>query len=416
MKKNKIYNENCINGLKEYIPDNSIDLILTDPPYGINYKNNRRNKNGKIKTENGIINDEKNNLLFLNNVLKECVRVLKDGHHLYWFGRFDSISKQYNLFEKNNLIIKNVLIWNKNNHGTGDLIYSYAPKYECIIYAIKKETKKTKMYKLNKIGNITRHSDILNFKKISRNIMIHDHQKPTDLLEFLIEKSTNKNDVVLDPFLGSGATFYASNNINRYCIGFELDKDYYNLIKDRTKMENRFKIYTEKEELVGNEFAKLFNKKYIKLNNEDLTAIDGKINNTFIELQELKSKWFIEKQLLCIDTISVFYFKDKKRKKVSINDEDIIIKKLGKLFLLNEDNVYLIYIEKKNIKNISVYNEFLQSENYIFFPLNINKLKNKLTIKKFNVNNKDYLKDNWESAYTTISLNDIKSCLINDLN
>lgn len=226
---NNIFNVDCLEFIKR-LPDNSIDLILTDPPYGINYKNNRRNKSGKIKTENGILNDEKNNIDFLSEVIKECYRVLKDGRHIYWFGRFDALYKQAFEFEKNNFIIKNELIWLKNNHGTGDLFYSYAPKHESIIYAIKKHSKKSKVFKLNKIDNTTRHNNILKFSKVSKLEMIHDHQKPIDLLKFLIKKSTNENEIVLDIFAGSGSTLYAAKNLNRQFIGCELDKHFYDKI------------------------------------------------------------------------------------------------------------------------------------------------------------------------------------------
>ncbi len=79
-------NISCLDYLKEK-PNESYDLVLTDPPYGIDYVNNRRNKSGKIITENGILNDGKNNGNFIKNVLNELYRVLKDGKHLYWFGR-----------------------------------------------------------------------------------------------------------------------------------------------------------------------------------------------------------------------------------------------------------------------------------------------------------------------------------------
>lgn len=222
------YNIDCLKYMKT-IKDNSIDLIVTDPPYGINYNNNRRNKDGRIKTENGILNDSKNNLDFLNEVIKECYRILKDGRHIYWFGRFDTLSKQLIKFEENKFKIKNSLIWVKNNHGTGDLLYSYAPKHEQILYAIKKEKTNSKVFKLKEINNRTRHTDILEFSKVSKKDLLHDHQKPEDLLEFLILKSSNENDIVFDPFGGVGSTLSVCRKINRSGKSCELDKEIYEL-------------------------------------------------------------------------------------------------------------------------------------------------------------------------------------------
>ena len=234
-------NISCLDYLKEK-PNESYDLVLTDPPYGIDYVNNRRNKSGKIITENGILNDGKNNGNFIKNVLNELYRVLKDGKHLYWFGRYDSIIKQVPLIEEAGFIVKNVLIWEKNNHGTGDLIYSYAPKYECIVYAVKKATKKSKVMPLKTINGITRHQDVLKFAKVSKKNMIHDHQKPVDLLEFLIKKSSNEGDVLFEPFVGSGSLFQAANNLNRVVEGTELNEGLFNITKSKLIESNILKI------------------------------------------------------------------------------------------------------------------------------------------------------------------------------
>jgi len=237
MKTNTVYNDDCLNILKT-LPDNSIDLILTDPPYGIDYHNNRRNKNGKIKTENGILNDSKDNTDFLGNVIKECFRVLKDGRHFYWFGRFDALYKQAFEIEEAGFVIKNELIWLKNNHGTGDLFYSYAPKHESILYCVKRTNKSVKMFPLQTLNGTTRHNNILEYSKVSKNEMVHDHQKPIDLLKFLIQKSSLENEIVLDIFAGSGSTLYAAKGLNRKFIGCELDNFYYTEIKNNFSKGN----------------------------------------------------------------------------------------------------------------------------------------------------------------------------------
>lgn len=229
----KLFQDNCLEIIRK-IPSNSIDLILTDSPYGIDYKNNRRKKNGRIKTENGILNDERLNIYFLKEVIKECYRILKDGRHFYWFGRFDALVKQAIEIENVGFKIKNELIWLKNNHGTGDLKYSYGTKHESIIYAIKKETKTSKIFPLQKLEDgITRHNNILEFAKVNKKEMIHDHQKPIELLSFLIKKSSMENEIVLDPFMGSGSTIIAAKKLNRKAIGIELNKEIFEEAKER---------------------------------------------------------------------------------------------------------------------------------------------------------------------------------------
>ena len=423
-KNNYFYNLDSQKFLK-YLENDSIDLVITDPPYGIDYYTNRR-KNKTRLTENGIQGDSKNNLELIEIVIKELYRILKPGRHIYWFGRFDSIAKHIELFKKTGFIVKNNLIWVKNNHGIGDLYYSYAPKYECILYAIKPAKKK---FKLKKFKGKTRHSDILEFNKIPSKLLIHDHEKPTELLEFLIEKSSNKNEIILDPFMGSGQTMFAAFNRNRQFIGFEIDKRIYKMVKDR------FKYYTKKEKYVGKKFANLFGAKdYIQMNKDNITNIDGKLileNNKEIDidLQELNSKYFIEKQQLVIDIISSFYFKGnikpKKRYKFSEfknlkQKGNIYLKKYGKLYTMKKKDIYLIYINKKNIPE-NIIKDFqkhklYEDNEYFYFPFKIENLRKYLYENKDKlyvyINDKSKLKDTWESGYTILNIKDILNLII----
>ena len=223
MKNIDLQNRDCLDMLAG-LEDNSVDLIITDPPYGISYHNNRRKVKGKIKTENGILNDTNNND-FLEKVINECFRVLKDGRHFYWFGRFDALPEQIINIREAGFKLKNQLIWLKNNHGTGDLFYSYGSKHEVIIYGIKRTSQKVKPLLLQELNGTKRHTDILEFGKVSKKEMIHDHQKPVELIEFLIKKSSLEGETVVDPFAGSASTAIACKNLGRGFLGTELDKE-----------------------------------------------------------------------------------------------------------------------------------------------------------------------------------------------
>jgi len=226
--KQSYINGNSLDKLKE-LDDQSIDLVITDPPYGINYQNSRREVN-RLKTEYGILNDDpEENKELINGVLAEIHRTLKDGRHLYWFGRADVIYSQIQLIKDNGFTVKNVLIWLKNNHGTGDAFYSYSSRYEVCVFAIK-DTRlikgcQEKNRQLLDIDGTLRHDDILEFSKVSSTNLIHDHQKPQDLLTFLLNKSSHIGEKVLDPFAGSGSTIIACLNNQRQAIGFELDPE-----------------------------------------------------------------------------------------------------------------------------------------------------------------------------------------------
>src|SRR5699024_4942282 len=179
-----------------------------------------------LKSVNGILND-KDNIDLLEDVAIQLHRVLKDNSHLYWFTRWDKVDEQKPMLEEVGFNVKNNIIWMKNNWSMGDLKGAYAGQYECILFAHKGRRE------LNKVDGRKRHSDILQFDRIAGNGLLHSHQKPVELLELLINKSSDKGDVVLDPFIGSGSTAVACINTNRDFIGFEMDKDYYNIANDR---------------------------------------------------------------------------------------------------------------------------------------------------------------------------------------
>ncbi|MFT8477716.1 MAG: DNA methyltransferase [Liquorilactobacillus sp.] len=204
----------CLELMKK-IPSNSIDLILTDSPYGINFQSNyRKNKHLKIQNDS--------NLDWLDHFVFECNKVLKNDSALMMFSSWHHVDYFKASIEKY-FKIKNILIWEKNNTGMGDLKGQFAPKYEFIFFAVKgKPLLKGK-----------RDSDILNFKKTGNKL--HPTQKPVDLLKYLINKLTDESNTVLDPFMGSGSTGVACVNTNRDFIGMELDDEYFKIAQKRIR-------------------------------------------------------------------------------------------------------------------------------------------------------------------------------------
>ena len=229
---------NCLEVMK-YIPDKSIDLILTDPPYLMNYKTNRR-KNKEHDFCNPIQNDDNEEVV--KKSIVEMARLLKDTGALYVFCNANKIE----IFKKiisELFIFKNILIWVKNNHTAGDLKGAYGKKTEFIIYATK-----GKHYLNGK-----RDTDVLFYNKVSGKRQIHQNEKPIDLLEFIISKSSNINDIVLDCFMGSGTTGAAAKNLNRRFIGIELEKEYFEIAKKR--IESPVKLEIKKDEVNANQLS-----------------------------------------------------------------------------------------------------------------------------------------------------------------
>lgn len=188
------------------LPDHCIDLVVTDPPYGMKFQSNRRQELHK-----SIQNDD--NLDWLVGWVKELKRLCKPEAHLYVFCSWHNVD----VFKRELgalFNVKNILIWKKNNHGSGDLLGDYAPQYEMCIFCSSGEKKL----------NGGRDSNILECRKVPTDN--HPTEKPVNLIAYLIEKSSKKGEIVLDTFAGSYSTARAAVETGRNFICFEIDADY----------------------------------------------------------------------------------------------------------------------------------------------------------------------------------------------
>ena len=239
MELNKIYNEDCLEGMKR-IPDKSVDMILCDLPYGTTAS--------KWDT-----------IIPFDKLWEQYERVIKDNGAIVLFSSSKFTNK---LITSNEKLYRYKWIWIKNK--TGNFVNAKnrpLTKYEeiCIfskgITANTKNTNKKMKYKpqglkiQNKIkknydskfgsmhGKRPSHkdtyiskftnypTDILTFNCVSK--PMHPTQKPVALFEYLIKTYTDEGETVLDNCMGSGTTAIACLNTNRNYIGFELDEEYY---------------------------------------------------------------------------------------------------------------------------------------------------------------------------------------------
>ena len=198
----------CLKLMKN-IPDGSVDLVVTDPPYGVNFVSNYRKEK-----YNAIQNDS--HLDWLDDLVNELYRIMKMNTAVYCFCSWHNVDIFKNAFDKK-FKLKNIIVWEKNNTSMGDLKGSYAPKHEFILYA----------HKGRRVLNGFRHPDIIKAKRTGNKH--HPTEKPTDLLEIFITESSNPGDTILDPFMGSGSTCVAAVNTGRHYIGFELDEKYFDI-------------------------------------------------------------------------------------------------------------------------------------------------------------------------------------------
>lgn len=214
---NEVLHGDCLELMRE-IPDGSVDLIVTDPPYLMNYRSNRRVKSDKFRhIENDVDSHE-----LISNYNKECHRILKENTAIYMFCSWHHIDFFKTEFEKY-FKLKNLIVWNKNNHGSGDLKGAYAPKHEFILFGHKGRT----LFREKRVP------DVMDFAKIPSKHLAHPTEKPTELLDVFIRNSSDVGDVVFDGFAGTGSTGISAMQNGRKFIGCEIDGEYARIANER---------------------------------------------------------------------------------------------------------------------------------------------------------------------------------------
>jgi site-specific DNA-methyltransferase (adenine-specific) len=248
-----IFNLDCLEILHS-IPENSIDMIFADPPYmlsndGFTCQNGKManvNK-GKWDKSNGFEND----MVFHNEWISACRRVLKPEGTIWISGTYHSIYQCGCLLQKNKFHILNDIVWFKPNASPNLSCRFFTASHETLIWARKdKKAKHTFNYEKMKNGAFPEDKlkkedtqmrsvwSIPTPKSREKENGKHPTQKPLDLLKRVVFASTKEKDIILDPFCGSGTTGVACNSLNnRFFIGIEIDTQYCEIAKKRLKQK-----------------------------------------------------------------------------------------------------------------------------------------------------------------------------------
>lgn len=233
MELNKIKNMDCLEFLKS-LPDNSVDLVVTDPPYNVSQK-----KNLKFKDLNVVKNFGEWDFDFDPiPVLKELKRVLKPKGQIYVFCSTAQIPQYMKVFQEE-WYFRNLLVWYKTNPAPRLSKTNFVFANEYIVYAINEKgrpSESTFNYKKHSEMHNTLITSALQGRerlKGENGKAAHPTQKPLSILKKLIEISSNKGDVVLDCFMGVGSTAVACIETERNYVGCELDEKYLELSKLR---------------------------------------------------------------------------------------------------------------------------------------------------------------------------------------
>jgi DNA modification methylase len=231
-----IHYEDCVSGMRDRLDEDSVDLVLTDPPYGVDV--DLSGTLGATSTDHGgsVTNDGHDEAVDLwRAAVLELKRVLASDGHLYAFASWKTYDVFRDVLENGGFEVLNCLVWlkstpnNQTAFGSGQRRYGY--QHEFILYAVHEGGDPREL-------NRTMADAILHTHSTQNNE--HPTQKPVGLLETLLEQSSDAGDLVLDPFAGSGSTLVAAVRNERDAAGFELGgKSYGSTIERRLQEAER---------------------------------------------------------------------------------------------------------------------------------------------------------------------------------
>ena len=248
----KLHNGDCLEVMKD-IPDNSVDLVIIDPPYqftngggggafgskkrkyhqeynSLYYEKPRKNETFLDKAKR----EQRNELRFISNgfdfeVLNELERIMKATNIYIWCSKMQ-VSKLLKYFEEKGCNI-DILTWHKTN-PTPTMNNTYANDTEYLIFAREKGVRVYGTYHTKRKYYVTPTN------KVDKKLYKHPTIKPLHIIKNLIINSSNEGNTVLDCFMGSGTTGVACKELNRNFIGVELDEEYFNTAKERIEKIN----------------------------------------------------------------------------------------------------------------------------------------------------------------------------------
>lgn len=237
------------------IPDNKIDLVITDPPFAINFKSKKANYNriaSRVLPGYNEITKE-NYYEFTLNWMSQCFRILKEGGSMYVFSGWNNLGDILNAIEKIGFITVNHIIW-KYQFGVVTSKKFVTSHYHCLYVC--KNNNERKFFPYSRFdknaktsdGRSLHYNDKEDVWNIKREYWTGDEKTPTklpaEIIKKILEYSSEEKDVVFDPFLGSGQVAVVSKMLKRKYLGFEIVKEYYNFAKKRLE-KNVYRLKKE---------------------------------------------------------------------------------------------------------------------------------------------------------------------------
>ena len=199
----------------------SVDLIATDPPYGVGWQSGRRREQFPK-----IVGDD--DASFVRAVLLESLRVLREQRHVYVFGPL----------QFGDLPIGGTaeLIWDRGQHNAGDLTSPWGPQHERIVFGVYVSRPSGRARGDGRLAARLRQGSVLRVPRLnSADVQRHPTEKPVRLMRQLVDTSSNAGELVLDPFAGVGSTGVAAVLAHRRCLLIEKDRGYCDIAETRLR-------------------------------------------------------------------------------------------------------------------------------------------------------------------------------------
>lgn len=212
----------CISVLKD-IESNSIDCLITDPPYGTNDEYGKLIKRGNKHTSFNVIEWD---TILPTAFLEDVYRVLKEDSWGFIFVDKKEVTTVWNVLEKYGFKPRNTFYWVKSNKAPTPR-KNFKSSVEVAIAFTKGRTN------MKWKGGANQNNYIILPFVMGKERVNHPTQKPVKLISHFIELVTNPGDIILDPYIGSGTTAVAAKLLGRGYVGIELESEYYDIAKRR---------------------------------------------------------------------------------------------------------------------------------------------------------------------------------------
>lgn len=239
---NIIYNQDCIDGMKSILAE-TIDLIVTDPPFAIDFKakraNYNRNEENVLEGYNEI--KQEDYYQFSYNWMNEAYRILKNSGSMFIFSGWNNLKDILNALDDVKFITINHIIW-KYQFGVVTRNRFVTSHYHCLYVC--KNKKERKFYRNSRFEDGSRrYRDMEDVWVMPREYWTGEKKTPTKLptevVRKIIQYASTENDLVFDPFLGSGQVAVVAKEMNRDYLGFEIVKEYFDFAQKRLKNTKR---------------------------------------------------------------------------------------------------------------------------------------------------------------------------------